>query len=271
MTSDGGLPRAYGLPKIHKNDCPLRIIISSINSPLYSLAAYIHNYLFENLPKPSSHITNSFQLVEKLNDIHIDDHYDLISLDVISLFINVSLDLVTKGIAKRWCLISSKTNISYGEFLSALKLIMDSTYFQFDNKIYKQIFGTPMGSPLSPILADILMCDLKDRAISILSFIFPFYFRYVDNIVSAAPKLHVPYILQTFNSFHKKLCFTVEFSNNNSINFLDTTIIVNNSYIEFNWYKKPTFSDRFLSFSSHHPLTHKKGVIIGLTDRIFKL
>lgn len=29
--TDGVLPRAYGLPKIHKPDCPLRIIVSSIN------------------------------------------------------------------------------------------------------------------------------------------------------------------------------------------------------------------------------------------------
>jgi len=41
--SDGPLPRAYGLPKIHKPDNPLRIIVSSTNSPLYSLAEYSHN------------------------------------------------------------------------------------------------------------------------------------------------------------------------------------------------------------------------------------
>lgn len=48
-------------------------------------------------------------------------------------------------------------------------------------------------------------------------------------------------------------------------------IIINNNYIEFDWYRKLTFSGRFLNFFSHHPLTHKRGVVIGLTDRIFKL
>lgn len=37
-TSDGVLPRAYGLPKIHKEGHPLRIIVLSINSPLYNFS-----------------------------------------------------------------------------------------------------------------------------------------------------------------------------------------------------------------------------------------
>ena len=37
LSSDGILPRAYALPKIHKQDCPFRVIVSSINSPLYLL------------------------------------------------------------------------------------------------------------------------------------------------------------------------------------------------------------------------------------------
>lgn len=123
-----------------------------------------------------------------------------------------------------------------------------------------------MGFPLPPILADVIMCDLEDRAISSLLFFLPFYIRYVDDIVLAGPRLQISHILQTFNSFHKRLRFTVDLSKNNSINFLDTTIIINNSYIEFNWYKKPTFSGRFLSFFSHHFIIHKKGLVIGLTE-----
>jgi len=37
--SDGNLPRAYELPKIHKPGLTFRIIISSIDSPTYSLAS----------------------------------------------------------------------------------------------------------------------------------------------------------------------------------------------------------------------------------------
>jgi len=35
------------------------------------------------------------------------------------------------------------------------------------------------------------------------------------------------------------------------LNFLDVTIINDKGKLEFNWYKKPTFSGRTLNFLSH--------------------
>jgi len=57
------------LPKIHKPNNPLRIIISSNDSPLYFLAKHLHKIITDNIPKTSSHIENSFQLVERLKGI----------------------------------------------------------------------------------------------------------------------------------------------------------------------------------------------------------
>lgn len=43
--SDGVLPRAYGVPKIHELDCLLRIIVSSLNNHLYKLSTFLHNII----------------------------------------------------------------------------------------------------------------------------------------------------------------------------------------------------------------------------------
>jgi len=57
--SDGILPRAY-LPKVHKLNCPFRIIILSIDSPVYSLATFTWTHYMESLleaqafPKPKA-------------------------------------------------------------------------------------------------------------------------------------------------------------------------------------------------------------------------
>ena len=56
------LPKAYGLPKIHKVDIQLRPIISRVNSPIQFLAKILNNEL-KNCIKNCS---NSFELKEKL-------------------------------------------------------------------------------------------------------------------------------------------------------------------------------------------------------------
>jgi len=78
-------------------------------------------------------------------------------------------------------------------------------------------------------------------------------------------------ILQTFNSFHNRLQFTLKISNNNSINFLDITLIIDDHGIIFDQYKYPTHSSRYINFHFQHPLSHKKGIVYDLIDRILSL
>ena len=46
-----------------------------------------------------------------------------------------------------------------------MRFILNSTYIIFVNQYYKQTFGSPMGSLLSPIIADITLQDLEKRAL----------------------------------------------------------------------------------------------------------
>ena len=269
--SDCSLPKAYGLPKVHKKDTPLRIIVSSRNTTLYSFASYLHNILNDNLPQSRGYVKNSFDLYEQLSNKRISGDEILISLDVVSLFTNVPRDLVMEGIKKRWSLIESNTSIPEEEFLSAVQFVLSSTYFTFKNIIYQQTYGTPMGSPLSPIIADIAMQDLESIALNNIGIDLKFYFRYVDDILLVSPKDQVDNILNIFNSINNRLQFTIEFENNRNINFLDILINVHNETLILNWYHKPTYSGRYLSFVFGHPIHHKIDTIYGLIDRAILL
>jgi len=127
-----------------------------------------------------------------------------------------------------------------------------------------------MGSPLSPMVADLIMQSLELQTINNLSFVPIFYFRYVDDIALAAPSSYLNNLLTKFNSFHPRLKFTLEVGGD-VLNFLDLTLIKKEGRLIFNWYRKPTFSGRFLNFHSHHPFLHKKGTIISLIDRVILL
>jgi len=63
--NDGILPRAYGFPKIHKSDYLFRLIISSIDNSLYSLAFFLHKLIIDNISNTFSHVDNSFHLIGK--------------------------------------------------------------------------------------------------------------------------------------------------------------------------------------------------------------
>ncbi|KYN42668.1 Paired box protein Pax-9, partial [Trachymyrmex septentrionalis] len=62
-----------------------------------------------------------------------------------------NLESSTQRIHEQWNFISRDCPLSREEFLGAIKFILDSTFFSFNNTIYKQSFSTLMGSPLSPV------------------------------------------------------------------------------------------------------------------------
>ena len=109
-----------------------------------------------------------------------------------------------------------------------------------------------MGSPLSSILADLVIQDLEHNIFNILTTHIPFYYRYVDDIVLAPPTNLITNILDSFNSYHERIKFTVDYGDEIGINFLDIKLLNDNSSIIFDVYKSlPTLGD----FSIPSPIT----------------
>ena len=128
-----------------------------------------------------------------------------------------------------------------------------------------------MGSPLSPIAADIVMDDLESKCIASLPLQLPFYFRYVDGIITAVPHNKIDTIKNILNNFNHKIQFTTEEESEGRISFLDVLIIRAGNGIETNWYRKPTWSGRYLNFNSNYPYKYKINVINNLVDRCIYL
>ncbi|XP_046406217.1 uncharacterized protein LOC124171123 [Ischnura elegans] len=152
-------PRLYGLPKIHKEGVPLRPIVSQIDAPTYHLAQYIANTLQEYVDNTSYHIKNSAHFVEIIRDLTIKKEDIIIGFDVVSLFTNVpiadSVDIVKKltssGIPKN--------------FPKLVEHCLKNTFFLWNGSFYEQTDGAVMGSPLSPVMANLFMEDFEAKAI----------------------------------------------------------------------------------------------------------
>jgi len=93
-----------------------------------------------------------------------------------------------------------------------------------------------------------------------------FYYRYVDNIALSVSLSQLNSLVEEFNSFYPRLNFTMEMEGgSDGLNFLDLTIIRKDNGLIFDWFRKPTFSGRFLNYNSHHPYTHKGSKMQSLT------
>lgn len=55
--------------------------------------------------------------------------------------------------------------------------------------------------------------------------------------------------MESFNFIHPRSQFTIEKGTDNKLYFLDVIIINNDRVLEFDWFHKDAFSERYLNFS----------------------
>ncbi|XP_046629056.1 uncharacterized protein LOC124309437 [Neodiprion virginianus] len=264
-------PRAYGLPKIHKPDTPVRIIVSFTDSPTINLARFLSQRIGNNIDPSLSRVRDSFALFDAIRDFRLPPDHVLVSLGVVSLFTNVPQDLAINAVKQRWHQSVDKIPVPLNELIKALHICFKAAIFKFNQNIYAQTYGLPMGSPLSPILSDLVLDDLEQYCLNKLDFKPSFYFRYEDDIITAVPSDKVAEMLSVFNQFHPRLQFTSEIEFNHRISFLDVLIINDNQLIKTDWFHKATWSRRYSNFHSHHPRSYKIGTIHCLVDRAIRL
>lgn len=265
--------RFYGLPKIHKPQLSLRPIISSLNCPNAKIAKFITDILTNSYNKDNTYfVSDSFHFASLINEFKIPEGFVLASLDVVSLFSNIPLDLALQSIDNRWDQISNFCNLNREDFKKLVTFVFESTYFTFNNSFFKQTFGTPMGSVVSPIISLYVMDDLLDAVQQRLPYKFPIIKKYVDDIFCVLPSDQMNATLDICNSINERIQFTIEKeSPENSVPFLDTLVIRTDQILRTDWYSKPTSSGRYLNYKSYHTTKMKVNVAVNMRNRILRV
>lgn len=268
VTYTANPPRIYGNPKIHKVGEPLRPIVSCINGPTTGLSKFVTNILNNVSYLGIYNVKNSYELVESLKHVHIPDDYCLLSLDVTSLFTNVTVDHVTKVVEKYWHDISEFTNIPLNYFQSIIRFIFNNSYFLYDKNYYKQISGSAMGSPSSPIFANLVLTDIFKTFMGQLDFQVRILKLFVDDSLLCIPKNKIQTVIDLINGLDSNIKFTYEVEVDNKLPFLDLLLIRKDNKIMFDFYQKPFSHNRLLNYESHHPLNQKISIIKMLKHKI---
>ena len=95
------------------------------------------------------------------------------------------------------------------------------------------------------------------------------WLRYVDDVFCVIKSSVIDDFHHHINSISPNVKFTLELEDNNSLAFLDVYVKRTvNGKLWTTIYQKPTHTDRYLQFDSHHPLHHKLAVARTLYHRI---
>jgi len=110
-----------------------------------------------------------------------------------------------------------------------LKFIVTTTYFSFRGVIYQQKFGAAMGSPVSPLLANLFMEWLEKQAIATAPVECKpkFWKRCVDDVLEPIKKGQVKNLTDHVNTVDptSNIKFTYEEEEDKQIPFLDTLLV----------------------------------------------
>ena len=132
-----------------------RPIFAAYNCASYNLSKFLVEIL-KPLAENQYTVKNSTEFRRDIENLNYDGEVMMVSFDVKDLYTNIplaeTLDIVTSMIDP------TLLNIPKNLFLELLKRSVFNTFFQFNNKFYKQTDGLGMGLPLSPTLANIFLC-----------------------------------------------------------------------------------------------------------------
>ena len=84
-------------------------------------------------------------------------------------------------------------------------LCTKNVHLTFNNNIYKQTDRVAMGSPIGPVLADIIMVELENTMVPRLSNHFHFWRRHVDDTFTFVKEELITFVLEELNSYHPNL------------------------------------------------------------------
>ncbi|XP_038054619.1 uncharacterized protein LOC119726835 [Patiria miniata] len=233
-------------------EIPLRPIVASRGSPTYNTAQHLAKILRPLVGHSPHHVCNSSQFVSITRNLTVQPTDLLVSFDVVSLFTNVPTGEACKLAKERLehdTTLAERTDLSPDQIHDLLLTCISSSCFQWQGKFYEQTAGTSMGSPLSPVLADIFMEEFESSSLLTADLRPSLWLRYVDDTFVVWP--HGPDTLQDFlqylNQQHTSISFTMEQEQHGTIPFLDVKISRNpDGTLGHSVYRKPTHTDRYL-------------------------
>ena len=186
-----------------------------------------------------------------------------------SLFTNVpvreTIDYIVDVIDRKKIILVLPTS----DLKKLLSLCTENIQFTFNDTIYRQKDGVAMGSPLGPLFADIFMSKLENDQLKQTIEGITCYKRYVDDIFfTIESTTDIATILNSFDSAHSNLNFTLETEIEDHMNFLDVRVTRRpDGTAQRSMHRKSTWTGQYLHYQSFVPHQQKANLVRTLAFR----
>ena len=185
--------------------------------------------------------------MEKIQQVKLQQGAVISSYDVKALFTSVPVDTVINIVQQRLIkdpTLPQRTQMSIPQIVTLLEFCLKNTYFLFQGTYYEQVHGAAMGSPISPLIANLFMEEFEAKALQTVP-TSTLWLRLVDDTLVIQKAEHSQQLLQHINSQDPNIQFKVEEpGTDGSIPFLDTKVTPGtNNTIHTTVYRKPTHTN----------------------------
>ena len=289
--------------KIHKQHAPMtapppRPIISGSGSITENLGVFVENQIREISTQHSTYLLDTphfLRVVQKINKgPRLPLNAMLVTSDIIGAYQNIPQE---DGIDCLFEVLEERKNKEVpSEFISKLmELIQPCNLFEFNQDLWKQIIGVAMGIHPAPSYANIYLGRRIDEQIRVLGLKYGkdgksawlILKHFLDDIfkifIGTTKEPHE--LFQDMNKIHPTLKFTLnhttpqgeaasdrcECKYQESIQFLDTSLSIEDGRIEVDLYKKDTDRNQYLLRESCHPSGVTASIPFSLSLRIIRI
>lgn len=265
------LPRIKCMPKIHKEGNEMREIIAAMNSPTQRIARWLVEEFKKMREEANPRTVRNYKdFVNKVQNVkEIEEDEVLVSFDVKALYPSIPVKealmyleewLDEQGSGATW-------RYKVKQYMRLARLCMEERFFVYRGRYFKCLHGVSMGSPLSGLVSEVFMERMEEK-LEKEDMLPRFWVRYVDDVFAVVQKDEVDETLRNLNKVHKNLKFTMEVEENGRIPFLDIMVKRNSGVLEFEIYRKPTSTQRFITNSSNHSTQHKMAAFRTMVHRM---
>ena len=191
--------------------------------PSHKLSWLLSRLLKPLLKTVPAHLDNSLELLKDIKNRPENTKrmtYPF-SLDVVSLYTSVPQESAVDILEERIRESTLKIPFSARQVSNILTVILRNVFFRYNDRVYRQTSGLPMGNNMSAILAILYMDRLERQAISNFRQL-GLYKRYVDDIfIITEDRQTAEEIQACINGRDPSIQFEIEHPVNGSLSLLD--------------------------------------------------